>query len=227
MSLARADEKIEVMPSNPVAKFGRFLRALRRAYILGMQDAYLDEDMRQRFPDVTFGRDVMIRRMERFFPGRRVFIHDRAYLHCAGTEWAGGRGSITMGDNCEIGPYVAIWGAGGVRIGDNVHVGDHTTITSHSAKHIPPDEDDVYKPLDIGFGEIVIGNHVIICAQVVIGPGVHIGDHAMIGANSVLLSDVPANCFYAGSPARLIRELHPGEVAHHAYNPLLASHPLG
>lgn len=215
------------MPSNPFARIGRALRALRRAYIRSMQDAYHDEEMHRRFPRVVFGREVMIRRMERFFPGRRVFIHDRAYLHCAGTEWAGGRGSISMGDNCEVGPYVAIWGAGGVKIGKNVHIGDHSTITSHSAKHIKPEDDDVWKPLDIGFAEIVIGDHVLICAHVVIGPGVHIGDHAMIGANSVVLSDVPANCFYAGSPARFIRELQPGEIARTAYNPLVGSYPTG
>jgi len=61
----------------------------------------------------------------------------------------------------------------------------------------------------------------------VIGPGVRIGDHAMIGANSVVLGDVPANCFYAGSPARLIRELTPGDVERDAYNPLVGSYSAG
>ncbi len=215
------------MPSDLFAKVGRGMRALRRAYVRCMQDAYHDEELYRRFPQVVFGREVMVKRMERFYPGRRVFIHDRAYLHCAGTEWAGGRGFIRMGDNCEVGPYVAIWGAGTVTIGKNVHIGDHTTITSHSAKHIKPDDDDVWKPLDINFGEIVIGDHVIICAHVVIGPSVHIGDHAMIGANSVVIKDVPANCLYAGVPAHFIRELRPGEIARDAYNPLVGAYPTG
>ncbi len=215
------------MPSNPFAKVGRALRALRRAFSTAMYNGYQQEELHRRFPQVIFGHEVMIKRMDRFFPGRRVFIHDRAFLHCAGGQWAGGRGSITLGDNCEVGPYVAIWGAGGVKLGNNVHIGDHSTITSHSAKHIKPEDDEIWKPLDIGFGEIVIGDHVIICAHVVIGPGVRIGNHAMIGANSVVLSDVPENCFYAGSPARLIRELLPGDVARDAYNPLVGSYPAG
>ncbi|MBV8163971.1 MAG: acyltransferase [Candidatus Eremiobacteraeota bacterium] len=228
MAHSRDDEKFsKAMAKNPFAKLTRGLRALRGALRRALADARYEDELRERFPQVTFGRDVLIKRMERFYPGRRVLIHDRAFLHCAGTQWAGYRGSITLGDNCEVGPYVAIWGAGGVTIGRNVHIGDHTTITSHSAKHIPPGDDDVFKPLDIGFGEIVIGDHVIICAQVVIGPGVRIGDHAMIGANSVVLGDVPANCFYAGSPARLIRELTPGDVERDAYNPLVGSYTAG
>jgi acetyltransferase-like isoleucine patch superfamily enzyme len=227
MSRSRAAEKILAMPSNPFAKLARGFRALRTAFRRAVADGQYDEELRRRFPEVSFGRDVIVRRMERFHPGKCVQIHDRAFLHCAGTEWAGNRGSITLGDNCEVGPFVAIWGAGTVSIGRNVHIGDHTTITSHSAKHIPPDENDGFKPLDIGLGEIVIGDHVIICAHVVIGPGVRVGDHAMIGANSVVLEDIPANCFYAGSPARFIRELTPGDVARDAYNPLVGSYNAG
>lgn len=196
---------------------------MRKAYLRAIQDAYYDEELHRHFPHVIFGRDVKIKRMERFYPGKRVFIHDFVYLHCAGAEWSGGRGSIRMGDNCEVAPYCVIWGAGGVTIGSNVHIGDHTTITSHVSKHITPDENDIWKPLEMDFGEIVIGDHVIIGAHVVIMPSVHIGDHAMIGANSVVTKDVPANSLYAGTPAHFIRELQPGELAQarEAFNPLL------
>jgi len=221
MSRPRLEATLPTMESNPFAKLGRGLRALRSAYVRCLQDAAHADDLRRRFPQVVFGRDVTIKRMERFFPGRRVFIHDHAYLHCAGTEHAGGRGSISVGDNCEIGPYVSIWGAGGVKIGDNVHIGDHSTIASYTPKHVKPEDNDVWKPLEMDFGQIVIGDHVIICAQVVIGPGVRIGDHAMIEANSLVIKDVPANCLYAGVPARFIRELGPSGRARDAYNPLV------
>lgn len=210
--------------SNPFARIGRTVRVLRRAYLRAIQAAYYDEELHRHFPQVVFGRDVIVKRMERFYPGKRVFIHDRAYLHCAGTEWSGGRGFIRMGDNSEVGPFVAIWGAGGVTIGANVHIGDHSTITSHAAKQIKPDDNDIWKPVDNDFGEIVIGDHVIICAHVVIAPGVHIGDHAQVGANSFVSKDVPANSLYAGIPARFIRELRPEEahVERETFNPLIA-----
>jgi acetyltransferase-like isoleucine patch superfamily enzyme len=211
------------MPSNPLAKIGRELRMMRKAFLRALQDSYYEEELHRRFPHVIFGRDVKIKRMERFYPGKRVFIRDCVYLHCAGTQWSGGRGSIRMGDNCEVGPYCALWGAGGVTIGSNVHIGDHSTITSQTAKHIKPDENDVWKTLEMDFAEIVIGDHVIICAHVVITPGVTIGHHAMVGANSVVNKDVPANCLYAGTPAQFIREVRPGETAQarETFNPLV------
>jgi serine O-acetyltransferase len=50
-----------------------------------------------------------------------------------------------------------------------------------------------------------IGDDVIVAGGVrVIGP-VDIGDNCIIGANSVVISDVPADCVVAGVPARIIR----------------------
>jgi len=36
---------------------------------------------------------------------------------------------------------------------------------------------------------------------------VTIGEHAVIGANSVVTSDVPAYCVAVGAPARVVRQL--------------------
>lgn len=57
------------------------------------------------------------------------------------------------------------------------------------------------------------GNVDIGAGAKVLGP-VTIGDHARIGANAVLLIDVPAGAAAAGVPARLIREGRsaPGEL---------------
>lgn len=49
----------------------------------------------------------------------------------------------------------------------------------------------------------VIGGHVDIGAGAkIIGP-VHVGDHALIGANAVVTRDVPADCVARGNPARV------------------------
>ena len=51
----------------------------------------------------------------------------------------------------------------------------------------------------------VIGDNVIINAGAkIIGP-VRIGDNVEIGANSVVVKDVPSNCVVAGIPARILR----------------------
>ena len=54
-------------------------------------------------------------------------------------------------------------------------------------------------------GDTVIGNDVWIGQNAVILPGVHIGDGAIIGANSVVASDVEPYTVVVGNPAEIIR----------------------
>lgn len=48
-------------------------------------------------------------------------------------------------------------------------------------------------------GKITFGDNVLVC------PGVTIGDNCVIGAGSVVVKDIPANSFAAGNPCRVIR----------------------
>lgn len=61
-------------------------------------------------------------------------------------------------------------------------------------------------------GDTVIGNDVWIGQNSVILPGVHIGDGAIIGANSVVGSDVDPYTIVAGNPAKLIRKRFEDEL---------------
>ncbi|MCX7549062.1 hypothetical protein OS188_13985 [Xanthomarina sp. F1114] len=53
----------------------------------------------------------------------------------------------------------------------------------------------------------VIGNNVVVGANVVIIGDIIIGDHVIIGAGSVVVKDVPSNCVIAGNPAQIIRQI--------------------
>jgi virginiamycin A acetyltransferase len=55
-------------------------------------------------------------------------------------------------------------------------------------------------------GGTIIGNDVWIGQNVTILPGVHIGDGAIIGLNSVVGSDVAPYTIVAGNPAKVIRK---------------------
>ena len=61
-------------------------------------------------------------------------------------------------------------------------------------------------------GDTVIGNDVWIGQNATILPGVHIGDGAIIGANSVVASDVEPYSVVVGNPAKLIRYRFDGEL---------------
>ena len=61
-------------------------------------------------------------------------------------------------------------------------------------------------------GDTVIGNDVWIGQNAVILPGVHIGDGAIIGANSVVGSAVEPYTIAAGNPAKAVRKRFDDEL---------------
>lgn len=69
------------------------------------------------------------------------------------------------------------------------------------------------KPEDMPFkGDTVIGNDVWIGQNATILPGVHIGDGAIIGANTTVGSDVEPYTIVAGNPAKPIRKRFDDEL---------------
>jgi len=70
-------------------------------------------------------------------------------------------------------------------------------------------------PIDVQFRKqgleyakpIKIGNNVWIGGNVVVLPGVTIGDNSVIGAGSVVTKDIPANVVAVGNPCREIRKI--------------------
>ncbi|MFO0867439.1 MAG: CatB-related O-acetyltransferase [Pirellulales bacterium] len=66
--------------------------------------------------------------------------------------------------------------------------------------------------------DTVIGNDVWLGYDVLLMPGVKIGDGAIVAARSVVVSDVPAYSVVGGNPAKVIKQRFPDEVV----NELLA-----
>ena len=84
-----------------------------------------------------------------------------------------------------------------IEIGDNVTMSIRVTLLAHDAST---------KKLTgyTRIGRIKIGNNVFLGANTTVLPGVTIGDHAVIGAGSVVTKDIPAGAVAAGVPARVI-----------------------
>lgn len=61
-------------------------------------------------------------------------------------------------------------------------------------------------------GDTIVGNDVWIGQNATILPGVHIGDGAIIGMNSVVASDVSPYTIVAGNPAKEIRKRFDDEL---------------
>lgn len=55
-------------------------------------------------------------------------------------------------------------------------------------------------------GDTVVGNDVWIGQNVTVMPGIHIGDGAIIAANSVVTKDIPAYVIAGGNPCQIIKK---------------------
>jgi serine O-acetyltransferase len=112
-------------------------------------------------------------------------------------QWTCG---ITLPYTVKLGRRVHIWHHGGMvlhahAIGDDVHIRQNTTfgISRKDRLHeLPTIEDRV----DLGCGAVVLGK-------------ITIGHDSAIGANAVVLKDVPANCVAVGVPAKVVRGKEP------------------
>lgn len=61
-------------------------------------------------------------------------------------------------------------------------------------------------------GNTIIGNDVWIGQNVTVMPGIHIGDGAIIAANSVVTKDIPAYHIAGGNPCKIIRKRFDDEL---------------
>lgn len=80
-----------------------------------------------------------------------------------------------------------------IKVGKNSVIGYNTTILAHE-----------YLIDEYRLGEIEIGDEVMIGANTTILPGVKIGDNAIVSAGTLVHKDVPAGCFVAGNPMKVI-----------------------
>ena len=61
-------------------------------------------------------------------------------------------------------------------------------------------------------GDTIVGNDVWFGENVTVLPGVHIGDGAIIGANSVVSRDIPPYCIAAGNPCTVKKKRFDDDV---------------
>ncbi len=117
----------------------------------------------------------------------------------------GGKG-LELGHHTRVRSFCHLQGGTGLKIAEWVGIASGAKVfsdTHHYTKRLNPygsSEDCI-----VG-SPVVIEKDVFIGINCVIMPSVHIGEGAVIGANSFVNKDVPAWKIVAGSPAKVIGE---------------------
>jgi acetyltransferase-like isoleucine patch superfamily enzyme len=167
------------------------------------------------------GRDVRI--------GRRFRVTGPFYFQ--------GAGKLRIGDDCMINSrlfkpacFLAVDPHSTITIGDNVtfsgtsiqcyeivEIGDDCSIANayivDSPCHHMTSDRRVLGEKGLHHSPVKIGRNVWISVNVVITHGVTIGDNSVVGACALVRSMIPPNKFFAGVPAKEIKDIEPSRLA--------------
>jgi acetyltransferase-like isoleucine patch superfamily enzyme len=147
---------------------------------------------------VFFGRrlQLQIGRGATIRFGRFVWVGDGTKIRCH-------EGRVEIGDKTVFGQECTVSAYQRVRIGQQCVIADRAMFIDfdHGVTEIerPIREQGIYKR------DTVVGSNVWVGYGACVLRGVRVGDNSVIGTNSVVTDDVPANAVVGGVPAKVIR----------------------
>ena len=116
---------------------------------------------------------------------------------------------LTMEPHSCLGPRSNCYCMAPIRLESGAIVSQDATLCA--ASH---DVDDPHFQLTVA--PIRIGRGAWVAAEAFVGPGVTVGDGAVLGARSCLFKDAESRGIYVGNPAKKVRERKPaGAVSEH------------
>lgn len=111
--------------------------------------------------------------------------------------------NIEIGENFYANHNLIILDGNKVKFGDNVFIAPNCGF--YTAGH-PLDAKRRNEGLEYA-KPIEVGNNVWIGGNVVVLPGVKIGDNVVIGAGSIVTKDIPSNVVAVGNPCKVMKEI--------------------
>lgn len=106
---------------------------------------------------------------------------------------------LSIGEDAAIGDRAILYSLGRIEIGPAATVSQGAHLCAGSHDYARADLPLLRPPIRIGAG-------AWICADAFIGPGVAVGELAVIGARAVVMKDAPARAVLAGNPARIVKQ---------------------
>jgi acetyltransferase-like isoleucine patch superfamily enzyme len=147
-------------------------------------------------PDVSLGKNV---KMSKFINLYGCEIGDETKIGA----FVEIQKNAKVGKNCKISSHTFI--CEGVTIEDDVFVGHNVTFINDMYPRATTSNGDLQTENDWKVERTLVKRGASIGSGATILANVTIGEHAIVGAGSVVTKDVPANMIVAGSPARQLR----------------------
>lgn len=166
-----------------------------KAHVLCQKYNSMDEYDENRLPIIrefigSIGENYYFQGPIQFNYGCHSFIGKRFFANFNLTVMDDAR--VYIGDRVMFGPNISLLAT------NHPLISEERTSMKYPDGHVSMSEyaEDIH-----------IGNDVWIAANVVVLGGVHIGDHAVIGAGSVVTKDIPAGFLAYGVPCKPIRAI--------------------
>lgn len=103
--------------------------------------------------------------------------------------------NLTVGDHAAVGPNTDIYCMAPIRIGDRAIISQRAVLCAGSHDIRDPNFQLTAKP-------IVVEKEAWVAAEAFVGPGVTIGEGAVLGARGCAFRDLEPWTIYAGNPAQ-------------------------
>ncbi len=141
-------------------------------------------------PRICFGWRRFLLRCFGAKIGRRVHVYPSATIYF---PW-----NLEAGDESAVGEGALIYNLGRVTLGERVTISHRAHLCAGTHDYTKPDFPLLRPP-------ITIGSEAWICADAFVGPGVTVGEGAIVGARAVAMKDVRPRAIVIGNPAHEIK----------------------
>jgi acetyltransferase-like isoleucine patch superfamily enzyme len=147
-------------------------------------------------PDVKIGKNVKLSKFINLY-GCEIGDHTKigAFVEI--------QKNAHIGKNCKISSHSFI--CEGVSIEDGVFIGHSVTFINDSYPRAVNGDGELQTEQDWIVERTLVRKGASIGSGSTILSNVEIGEHAIVGAGSVVTKDVPANAIVAGNPAKVLR----------------------
>jgi acetyltransferase-like isoleucine patch superfamily enzyme len=161
------------------------------------------------------GKNVMIDVGVILWYPENTEIGDYCHLDIGTTIQAGGKGYgyVRLGHHVRLTHGCYLQGRGGIEIGNYVGIAGGTAIYSATNCHQDPERPEYIVAMTGMAPEneqyviekpVIVEDGASLGLQCIVLPGVRLGRHSHVAANSVVTRDVPPLAIVAGSPARVV-----------------------